>query len=100
MSFGFLHPLQVSEGSGKILVTAVGDNSEWGKTISLVTSSGDEQTPLQVRGGKNVAAAATAGERQLAIRHSSAAHAKYSYAAAAAAADATAGEAAGNAAQQ
>jgi hypothetical protein len=40
--------LQVSEGSGKILVTAVGDNSEWGKTISLVTSSGDEQTPLQV----------------------------------------------------
>jgi hypothetical protein len=38
---------QVSEGSGKILVVAVGDNSEWGKTISLVTSSGDEQTPLQ-----------------------------------------------------
>ena len=41
---------QVSEGSGKILVTAVGDASEWGKTISLVTSSGDEQTPLQVSG--------------------------------------------------
>lgn len=39
--------LQVSEGSGKILVLAVGDNSEWGKTISLVTHSGDEQTPLQ-----------------------------------------------------
>ncbi|KAF8057240.1 ACA11 [Scenedesmus sp. PABB004] len=38
---------QVSEGSGKILVTAVGEASEWGKTISLVTSSGDEQTPLQ-----------------------------------------------------
>eukprot|EP00775_Hariotina_reticulata_P009045 gene9045-9216_t len=38
---------QVSEGSGKMLVVAVGDNSEWGKTISLVTSSGDEQTPLQ-----------------------------------------------------
>ena len=38
---------QVSEGSGKILIIAVGDNSEWGKTISLVTSSGDEQTPLQ-----------------------------------------------------
>jgi hypothetical protein len=31
-----------------MLVVAVGDNSEWGKTISLVTSSGDEQTPLQV----------------------------------------------------
>jgi hypothetical protein len=39
--------VQVSEGSGKLLVTAVGDNSEWGKTIRLVTSSGDEQTPLQ-----------------------------------------------------
>lgn len=39
--------LQVSEGSGKILVLAVGDSSEWGKTISLVTHSGDEQTPLQ-----------------------------------------------------
>lgn len=38
---------QVSEGSGKILVLAVGDNSEWGKTIGLVTSSGDEMTPLQ-----------------------------------------------------
>lgn len=25
----------------------MGDNSEWGKTISLVTHSGDEQTPLQ-----------------------------------------------------
>jgi magnesium-transporting ATPase (P-type) len=37
----------VSEGSGKICVLAVGDNSEWGKTISLVTHSGDEQTPLQ-----------------------------------------------------
>jgi hypothetical protein len=44
-----LAAMQVSEGSGKILVTAVGDSSEWGKTISLVTSSGDEQTPLQVR---------------------------------------------------
>jgi magnesium-transporting ATPase (P-type) len=40
---------QVSEGSGRVLVVAVGDKSEWGKTISLVTSSGDEHTPLQVR---------------------------------------------------
>uniref|UniRef100_A0A383WGV1 Calcium-transporting ATPase n=1 Tax=Tetradesmus obliquus TaxID=3088 RepID=A0A383WGV1_TETOB len=50
---------QVSEGSGKMLVTAVGDASEWGKTISLVTSSGDEQTPLQEKLGH---VAATVGK--------------------------------------
>jgi magnesium-transporting ATPase (P-type) len=42
-----------------MLVTAVGDNSEWGKTISLVTSSGDEQTPLQEKLGH---VAATVGK--------------------------------------
>ncbi|KAF6264067.1 hypothetical protein COO60DRAFT_1457828 [Scenedesmus sp. NREL 46B-D3] len=50
---------RVSEGSGKLLVTAVGDSSEWGKTISLVTSSGDAQTPLQEKLGH---VAATVGK--------------------------------------
>ena len=37
---------QVTEGSGAILVLAVGENSEWGKTMALVkTESAD--TPLQ-----------------------------------------------------
>lgn len=38
---------QVSEGSGLMLVTAVGSNSEWGKTLELVGEAGDENTPLQ-----------------------------------------------------
>ncbi|KAL3146758.1 hypothetical protein ABBQ38_014742 [Trebouxia sp. C0009 RCD-2024] len=37
---------EVTEGSGAVLVVAVGDNSEWGKTMALVrTESAD--TPLQ-----------------------------------------------------
>ena len=39
--------LQVSEGSGKALVIAVGLSSEWGKTMTLMESAGDDETPLQ-----------------------------------------------------
>jgi Ca2+-transporting ATPase len=39
--------MQVNEGSGHMLVTAVGLNSEWGKTMALVQSAGDDETPLQ-----------------------------------------------------
>lgn len=42
---------QVSEGSGKILVTAVGLSSEWGKTMMLVGEAGDDETPLQIKLG-------------------------------------------------
>eukprot|EP00201_Polytomella_parva_P010509 CAMPEP_0175060112 /NCGR_PEP_ID=MMETSP0052_2-20121109/12814_1 /TAXON_ID=51329 ORGANISM="Polytomella parva, Strain SAG 63-3" /NCGR_SAMPLE_ID=MMETSP0052_2 /ASSEMBLY_ACC=CAM_ASM_000194 /LENGTH=832 /DNA_ID=CAMNT_0016325751 /DNA_START=171 /DNA_END=2665 /DNA_ORIENTATION=- len=38
---------QVSEGSGTILLVAVGLHSEWGKTMQLVGEAGDEETPLQ-----------------------------------------------------
>jgi magnesium-transporting ATPase (P-type) len=38
---------QVNEGSGHMLVTAVGPNSEWGKTMLLVAEAGDDETPLQ-----------------------------------------------------
>lgn len=38
---------QVNEGSGHILVTAVGENSEWGKTMALVGEAGSDMTPLQ-----------------------------------------------------
>ncbi|GIL57498.1 hypothetical protein Vafri_12720 [Volvox africanus] len=37
----------VNEGSGHVLVLAVGPNSEWGKTMALVSEAGDDQTPLQ-----------------------------------------------------
>ncbi|GLC43787.1 hypothetical protein PLESTB_000907900 [Pleodorina starrii] len=40
---------QVTEGSGKLLVVAVGENSEWGKTMALVGEAGDDETPLQVK---------------------------------------------------
>jgi Ca2+-transporting ATPase len=38
---------QVSEGSGRVLVAAVGPQSEWGKTMALVGGAGSEDTPLQ-----------------------------------------------------
>eukprot|EP00201_Polytomella_parva_P018391 CAMPEP_0175051812 /NCGR_PEP_ID=MMETSP0052_2-20121109/8016_1 /TAXON_ID=51329 ORGANISM="Polytomella parva, Strain SAG 63-3" /NCGR_SAMPLE_ID=MMETSP0052_2 /ASSEMBLY_ACC=CAM_ASM_000194 /LENGTH=778 /DNA_ID=CAMNT_0016316155 /DNA_START=124 /DNA_END=2456 /DNA_ORIENTATION=+ len=38
---------QVTEGSGSILVLAVGEQSEWGKTLALVSNAGSEDTPLQ-----------------------------------------------------
>ncbi|PNH10921.1 putative calcium-transporting ATPase 4, plasma membrane-type, partial [Tetrabaena socialis] len=37
----------VNEGSGHMLVVAVGINSEWGKTLALVAEAGDDKTPLQ-----------------------------------------------------
>ncbi len=37
----------VNEGSGYVLITAVGTSSEWGKTMALVNEAGDEETPLQ-----------------------------------------------------
>lgn len=46
---------QVTDGSGRILVIAVGENSEWGKTLALVTGETDE-TPLQEKLGDLAAA--------------------------------------------
>jgi Ca2+-transporting ATPase len=37
----------VNEGSGHMLVLAVGPHSEWGKTMTLVSEAGDDETPLQ-----------------------------------------------------
>ncbi|EFJ49476.1 hypothetical protein VOLCADRAFT_104340 [Volvox carteri f. nagariensis] len=37
----------VNEGSGHVLIVAVGPHSEWGKTMALVSEAGDDQTPLQ-----------------------------------------------------
>eukprot|EP00198_Chlamydomonas_reinhardtii_P002721 XP_001692057.1 plasma membrane calcium-transporting ATPase [Chlamydomonas reinhardtii] len=37
----------VNEGSGHMLVLAVGVHSEWGKTMALVNEAGDDETPLQ-----------------------------------------------------
>jgi len=38
---------QVNEGSARLLVVAVGENSEWGKTMALMEDAGDDETPLQ-----------------------------------------------------
>jgi Ca2+-transporting ATPase len=37
---------QVADGSGRMLVSAVGENSEWGRTLSKLTEK-NEDTPLQ-----------------------------------------------------
>lgn len=42
---------QVSEGSGKFLVTAVGERSEWGKTMAMIVGE-NEETPLQEKLGE------------------------------------------------
>jgi len=39
----------VIEGSGLMLVTGVGEKTEWGKIMSVVTAEEDEETPLQAR---------------------------------------------------
>eukprot|EP00210_Caulerpa_lentillifera_P003791 g3621.t2 len=41
---------QVTDGSGRILIIAVGEHSEWGQTLALVTGETDE-TPLQEKLG-------------------------------------------------
>lgn len=38
--------MQVTEGSGSMMVTAVGEHSEWGKTMALVRTEAAD-TPLQ-----------------------------------------------------
>eukprot|EP00877_Chromochloris_zofingiensis_P010933 jgi/Chrzof1/6093/Cz17g09130.t1 len=38
---------QISQGSGHILITATGQQSEWGKTMTLVGQAGGGDTPLQ-----------------------------------------------------
>eukprot|EP00250_Pteridium_aquilinum_P007109 c16899_g1_i1 orf=599-3622(-) len=39
----------VHNGSGKMLVTAVGMRTEWGKLMSKLSEGGENETPLQVR---------------------------------------------------
>lgn len=43
-------PAQVTEGSGRMLVIAVGEQSEWGRTMALVVGEAAE-TPLQEKLG-------------------------------------------------
>ncbi len=43
--------MQVTEGSGRMLVLAVGEQSEWGRTMALVVGEAGE-TPLQEKLGK------------------------------------------------
>uniref|UniRef100_A0A0D9VWE1 Calcium-transporting ATPase n=1 Tax=Leersia perrieri TaxID=77586 RepID=A0A0D9VWE1_9ORYZ len=40
---------KVLDGSCKMLVTAVGMRTQWGKLIAVLTDGGDEETPLQTR---------------------------------------------------
>jgi P-type Ca2+ transporter type 2C len=41
----------VNEGSGRVLVTAVGPDSEWGKIMATVNEAGSDETPLQEKLG-------------------------------------------------
>lgn len=52
--------MQITEGSSKMLVTAVGPDSEWGKTMALVQGEADE-TPLQMSLGTLAAAIGKVG---------------------------------------
>lgn len=47
----FLSGTQLSAGVGRILLTAVGSDSEWGITLSHLQEGNDDPTPLQVRTG-------------------------------------------------
>ncbi|KAD5802873.1 hypothetical protein E3N88_14233 [Mikania micrantha] len=40
---------KVQDGSGKMLVTAVGMNTQWGKLMVTLSEGGDDETPLQVK---------------------------------------------------
>lgn len=40
---------KVQDGSGLMLVTGVGMNTEWGHLMASLSEDGDEETPLQVR---------------------------------------------------
>ncbi|WCJ33428.1 Calcium-transporting ATPase 1 [Euphorbia peplus] len=40
---------RVQDGSGKMLVTAVGMKTEWGKLMETLNDGGDDETPLQVK---------------------------------------------------
>lgn len=42
---------QVTEGSGKILVLATGEQSEWGRTMAMMLDSEAKETPLQEKLG-------------------------------------------------
>jgi Ca2+-transporting ATPase len=40
---------KVQDGSGLMLVTGVGMNTEWGHLMATLSEGGDDETPLQVR---------------------------------------------------
>ncbi|XP_017257837.1 calcium-transporting ATPase 4, plasma membrane-type isoform X1 [Daucus carota subsp. sativus] len=40
---------KVQDGSGKMLVTAVGMRTEWGRLMVTLSDGGDDETPLQVK---------------------------------------------------
>ncbi|KAL5543642.1 hypothetical protein UlMin_007426 [Ulmus minor] len=45
----FLSGTKVQDGSGKMLVTAVGMRTEWGRLMETLNETGDNETPLQVK---------------------------------------------------
>ncbi|XP_043725076.1 calcium-transporting ATPase 4, plasma membrane-type-like [Telopea speciosissima] len=40
---------KVQDGSGKVLVTAVGMRTEWGRLMETLSEGGEDETPLQVK---------------------------------------------------
>ena len=45
---------KVQDGSGKMLVTGVGMNTEWGHLMATLGEGGDDETPLQVKKKKKM----------------------------------------------
>jgi magnesium-transporting ATPase (P-type) len=44
-------PVQVTDGDARVLITAVGPNSEWGMIMEKVTVEEETETPLQEKLG-------------------------------------------------
>ena len=49
--FKRLNAAQVTEGHGRVLITAVGPHSEWGMIMDKVQGDSEEETPLQEKLG-------------------------------------------------
>jgi magnesium-transporting ATPase (P-type) len=45
----FMSGCKVADGSGHMLVTTVGTNTEWGMLMASISEDTGEETPLQVR---------------------------------------------------
>ena len=55
--------MQVTDGDARVLVTAVGPNSEWGAIMDKVQTEEDTETPLQEKLGVRLICCIAAAQR-------------------------------------